>query len=119
MLYSDLIELRRKEPGAGSWFAGAARDAHAPVDGHGTGVSTGVGTDACSFAPDRSDADPSDAIPSDAIPAGATPVNGSAWDRLTQALSVTGNVLAGALFLGGLFFVPLALERLTTHLALL
>lgn len=107
MLYSDLIELRRNESGTGSWCPGTARSAPSPVDGHGTGVSTGVGTDAGSFAPALA------ATNRDVIPA-----NRTAWDRLKQALSVTGNVLAGALFFGALYFVPLALERLKTHLAL-
>lgn len=113
MLYRDLIELRRKEPDAGSWFAGAARNAHAPVDGHGTGVSTGVGTDARSFAPASAVA-----TVNGSGSKAANPPTRVVRVRVAQALSVTGNVLAGALFLGGLFFVPLALERLTTFLAL-
>jgi hypothetical protein len=100
MLYSELIELRRDESGPGSWCSRTAHGAPSSIDGHGTGVSTGVGTDPGSFAPATA----------------ATPPAGAGWDRLTQALSVTGNVLAGAAFLGGLYFAPLALERLTALL---
>lgn len=104
MLYSDLIELRRDEIGAGAWNPGAARRGSSSIDGHGTGLSTGVGTDVSSFAPASTH---------------GSEATGSGWTRVTQALSVMGNVLAGALFLGGLYFVPLALERLATYLALL
>lgn len=85
MLYGDFIDLTQEDtPGTP-----ASRDATATVRGHGTGLSTDSTPESCSLAPSHNH-----------------------WQALTTALSVLGNAIAGAAFLGAMFYAPHLLARL-------
>lgn len=85
MLYGDFIDLTQEE----TPLAPAPQDAAAEVRGHGTGLSTDSPRESRSLS-----------APS------------STWRTLTVSLSVLGNAIAGAVFLGGLFYAPHLLARL-------
>ena len=85
MLYGDFIDLTQEDRP----LASAPQEAAAEVRGHGTGLSTD------SHAEFRS------------LPALSTH-----WRAVTLSLSVLGNAVAGAAFLGGLFYAPHLLARL-------
>jgi hypothetical protein len=85
MLYGDFIDLTQEDTPR----TPAPQDAVGEVRGHGTGLST--------------DSDPE----SRSLPAFSNP-----WNAFTVSLSVLGNAIAGAAFLGGLFYAPHLLARL-------
>ena len=85
MLYGDFIDLTQEDTPQ----APTPQDAVAEVRGHGTGLSTD------SYLESRS------------LPAFSTH-----WRAVGLSLSVLGNAVAGAAFLGGLFYAPHLLARL-------
>ncbi len=85
MLYGDFIDLTQED----TPLTPAPQDAVDEVRGHGTGLST------------------DSAAESSSLPAFSSP-----WHAFTASLSVLGNAIAGAVFLGGMFYAPHLLARL-------
>lgn len=85
MLYGDFIDLTQEDTPR----VATSQDAAVGVRGHGTGLSTD------SIGESRS------------LPAASIH-----WHAVTLSLSVLGNAIAGAAFLGALFYAPHLLARL-------
>jgi hypothetical protein len=89
MLYGDFIDLTQEETPR----VAVPQDAAAEVRGHGTGLST-------------------DSIGE----SGSLPAFSPHWHAITLSLSVLGNAIAGAAFLGALFYAPHLVARLVNLL---
>jgi hypothetical protein len=85
MLYGDFIDLTQEDTPR----AAAPQDAAVEVRGHGTGLS-------------RDSNGKFRSLPAFSI----------RWRAVTLSLSVLGNAIAGAAFLGALFYAPHLLARL-------
>ncbi|MEE4174901.1 MAG: hypothetical protein V2I57_11670 [Xanthomonadales bacterium] len=94
MLYGDYIDLTQEDTPSKA----APQDAVGRIDGHGTGLSRHSGEESRSLPQ----------APSTGFPA--------RWRVVMTSLSVLGNAIAGAAFLGGLFYAPHLLARVAALL---